>query len=173
MYDFIFHNDLPLNQHDEDSLKYIHSVIATNRYMDVPFRCAHQYPRSSLIIYHVSRLIAAFNPKQLLDIRLKLVADTKALLMKSMNKMDRVILSTSLMRLGEYPERIAVENFEGADFEGFYFFIAGLLTAYETTLLYQFSDHPLFHMRWTCEAHCWTLLAEYETLWADCLGRRS
>ena len=163
----IFHYELPLNQHDDDSLRYIHSAIATSRYLNAPFRCAHQYPRSSLIIYHVTRLIAAFNPERLIDIKQKLINDTKALLSQSKNQMDRVILSISLMRLNERTERIAVENFTTADFKGFYFFIAGLLTAYETPLLYRLSDHPLFHMHWVCEAHCWTLLAEYETLWRN------
>ena len=81
--------------------------------------------------------------------------------------MDRVILSTSLMRLGVAPERIAVENFTTKDFDGFYFFIAGLLTAYENPVLYKMSNFPLFHMQWTCEAHCWVLLAEYDVLWSS------
>ena len=84
--------------------------------------------------------------------------------------MDRVILSTSLIRLGEKTERIAVESFNVQDFRGFYFFIAGLLTAYENPLLYKLAVSPLFHMHWLCEAHCWTLLAEYEVLWNKSLG---
>ena len=162
---FIFKNNLPLNTHDADSLEYIRSVIETNRYLDVPFRCAHQYPRTPLIIYHVSRLIAAFNPEQLKSIRGKLIYDTKELLAKTQSPMDRVLLSTSLIRLGVQTERIAVEQYTKDDFKGFYFFIAGLLTAYENKLLYKISSHRIFHMHWLCEAHNWTLLAEYETLW--------
>ena len=162
---FIFKNNLPLNTHDDDSLEYMRSVIETNRYLEVPFRCAHQYPRTPLIIYHVSRLIAAFNPGQLKSIREKLINDTKHLLTKTQSPMDRVLLSTSLIRLGVKTERIVVERYTKDDFKGFYFFIAGLLTAYENKLLYKISSHPIFHMHWLCEAHNWTLLAEYETLW--------
>ncbi len=156
---------LPLNEHDEDSLAYISSVIKSDRYRSVPFRCAHQYPRTELIIYHVSRLLAAFNPEALSDIRAKLIEDTLEILQKTEKKMDRVILSISLMRLGIKPNRIPVESFTKADFKGFYFFIAGLLTAYENPILYKFSNSGLFHMHWVCEAHCWLLLFEYETLW--------
>ncbi len=86
---FIFKNDLPLNEHDEASLEYIRSVIATDRYLDVPFRCAHQYPRTPLIIYHVSRLIAAFDPDHLKPIREKLIEDTIQLLKETKNPMDQ------------------------------------------------------------------------------------
>lgn len=161
----IYKYNLPLNEHDRDSLKYIRSVIETGRYLSVPFRCAHQYPRTVLIIYHVSRLIAAFNPEILADIRAKIIEDTIAILEKTESKMDRVILSISLMRLGIKTERIPVESFSKEDFKGFYFFIAGLLTAYENPILYKFSNSGLFHMHWICEAHCWVLLFEYETLW--------
>ena len=162
---FVFKNNLSLNEHDQDSLAYIRSIIETNRYLDIPFRCAHQYPRTPLIIYHVSRLIAGFDPDQLKSIRHKLILDTQYVLSKTKSPMDRVILSTSLIRLGIKTERIAVEQYTKADFKGFYFFIAGLMTAYENKLLYKISSHPIFHMHWLCEAHNWTLLAEYETLW--------
>ncbi|MHA4742344.1 hypothetical protein [Dyadobacter sp. MSC1_007] len=161
----IMHYGLPLNEHDGASLQYIKSVIETDRYITAPFRCAHQYPRTPLIIYHVARLIAAFDPPALKPLKEKLIADTKRLLETGISRMDKVILSTSLMRLGIQTDRIPVENFSDADFKGFYFFIAGLLTAYENPLLYKLSHNPLFHMHWTCEAHCWTLLAEYDAIW--------
>ncbi|MCF2488326.1 hypothetical protein [Dyadobacter sp. CY347] len=161
----IFQYDLPLNEHDADSLQYIRSVIETDRYITMPFRCAHQYPRTPLIIYHVARLIAAFDPPALQPVKDKLIADAQRILKTTDNAMDQVILSSSLIRLGVKTRRIDIENFTEKDFEGFFFFIAGLLTAYENPILYKLAINPLFHMHWICEAHCWTLLAEYETLW--------
>lgn len=161
----IMHYKLPLNAHDEASFEYIRSVIETRRYIDAPFRCAHQYPRTPLIIYHVSRLMAAFRPAALLPVWEQLANDTENLLKITTNRMDQVLLATSLIRLGRATKRIPVEDFTETDFKGFYFFIAGLLTAYENPLLYKLSVNPLVHMHWTCEAHCWTLLAEYEALW--------
>jgi hypothetical protein len=168
---FIFKNDLPLNEHDHDSLEYIRSVVATDRYLHVPFRCAHQYPRTPLIIYHVSRLIAAFDPFPLQSMKEKLIGDTLKLLKETKSPMDRVILSISLLRFGIRTERIQIEKFTRNDFKGFYFFIAGLLTAYENKILYKIAGNELFHMHWLCEAHNWTLLAEYETLWNKSLNR--
>lgn len=165
----IFYHDLPLNQHDTDSLHYIRSIIETDRYRTEPFRCAHQYPHTALIIYHVARLITAFSPEALAPIRAKLVTDAKVLLTNEAHPMYRVLLAISLLRLGEVPPRVAVENYTAHDFDGFFFFIAGLLTAYEHPVLYKISPWPVFHMYWTCEAHCWTLLAEYEVLYQESL----
>ncbi len=160
----IFHYNLPLNRHDAHSLLYIRSVIESDRYRTEPFRCAHQYPDTALIIYHVARLIAAFDPPALWPVKAKLISDAQDLLSKEKHPMNRVLLAISLLRLGQNPPRIAVEKFTEADFKGFYFFIAGLLTAYESPELYKLASNRIFHMNWTCEAHCWTLLLEYEVL---------
>ncbi len=163
----IFQYNMPLNQHDTDSLNYIRSVIETDRYISEPFRCAHQYPHTALIVYHVARLIATFSPEALVPIRAKLIANSEVLFQNETQPMYRVLLATSLLRLGEVPPRIAVENYTSHDFNGFFFFIAGLLTAYENPILYRLAPNKLFHMYWTCEAHCWTLLAEYEVLYQE------
>ena len=162
----IFENKLPLNQHDTDSLTYIRSAIESNRYLSEPFRVAHQYPRTVPIIYHVSRLIRAFYIPKLEPIKSKLISDTKQLLTQKNHWLDVVVLHISLMRLGEknLPEIVFPEVIDTASFKGFYFFIAGLLTAYQNPFLYKIASSSLFHIQWQCEAHCWTLLAEYETL---------
>lgn len=162
---WVFENKLPLNQHDTDSLAYIRSVVETDRYLTEPFRCAHQYPRTVVIVYHVARLMGAFQIAELEPIRAKLIADAQRLLQQPQAPLDAVILQTSLLRLGVMPETLQdCQNLTSSNFEGFYFFIAGLLTAYENPLLYKLARSPLTHIRWQCEAHCWTLLAEYEAL---------
>ncbi|GHB69601.1 hypothetical protein [Persicitalea jodogahamensis] len=163
----LFYYKLPLNQHDAHSLLYIRSVVETDRYRVEPFRCAHQYPSTTLIIYHIARLISAFDPAALWPVKAKLVRDAEESLRTEIHPMNRLLLATSLLRLGQAPPRIAVEKFTEKDFDGFRFFIAGLLTAYESPELYKMASHKIFHMNWTCEAHCWTLLLEYEVLWRE------
>jgi len=149
--------------HSVDSLTYLRAVVASGQYVAKPFRCAPHYARTSLIIYHLARLIAAFDPPELASIRARLIADARHLLTQNANRMEQIILSTSLIRLGERPIRIDLTGIE-QDFSGFHFFIAGLLTAYEQPLLRRFADRPLTQMRWQCEAHCWALVAEYVML---------
>lgn len=160
----IYYYRLPFNQHDSDSLLYIRSIIESGRYKTEPFRCAHQYPRTALIIYHVARLIAAFDPLMLRRIKPELIETTQHLLEQNLHPMDRVLLSTSLLRLGVKTKPIEVEHYTAQTFDNFWFFIAGLLTAYESKWLYKLARSPIFHMHWECEAHCWVLLAEYMAL---------
>ena len=156
----LYEYKLPTDQHGIDSLTYLRSIVETGRYVSEPFRCAPHYARTSLIIYHVARLIAAFDPPELALIRPRLITDARHLLTKTMNRLEQIVLSTSLLRLGERPPAIDLTSIE-RDFSEFHFFIAGLLTAYEQPWLRQFADRPIMQMRWQCEAHCWALVAEY------------
>ncbi len=159
----IYRYNLPLNQHDADSLTYLRSVVASGRYISEPFRCAPHYARSSLIMYHLARLMGAFPIPELESIRPRLIADAHRELTLASNRVEQLILATALLRLGEPVPAITIDGIE-QDFDTFHFFIAGLLTAYEQPWLRRFADRPLMQMRWQCEAHCWALVAEYLSL---------
>ena len=159
----LYQYGLSLDEHGTDSLTYLRAVVESGRYVSEPFRCAPHYARTSLIIYHLSRLIAAFNPPELASIHPRLVADAYQLLSQTTNRLEQIVLSTSLLRLGEHPPAVEVANIE-QDFNTFHFFIAGLLTAYEQPFLRHWADRPITQMRWQCEAHCWALVVEYLTL---------
>ena len=159
----IYQYDLPRNQHDIDSLTYLRSVVASGRYVSEPFQCAPHYARTSLIIYHLSRLIAAFDVPELEPVRPRLIADAYREMENAHNRVEKIMLATALTRLGESPPMVSVDGIE-PDIATFHFFIAGLLTAYEQPLLRRFADRPLMQMRWQCEAHSWALVAEYLVL---------
>ncbi|WP_460941404.1 hypothetical protein [Spirosoma humi] len=159
----IYQYALPRNQHDTDSLAYLRFIVESGRYLSAPFRCAPHYARTSLIIYHLSRLMAAFSIAELEPIRPRLIADARSLGAIAPNRVERLLLATSLHRLGQAVPAIDLSAIEH-DFAGFHFFIAGLLTAYEQPWLRRFADRPLMQMRWQCEAHCWALVAEYVSL---------
>jgi hypothetical protein len=155
---------LELDQHGRDSVKYIQQVILSNQYIDQPFRVAHQYARTPLIMYHVMRLMNKFHVPELEICREKLENDILHYLKKKdLGFWDRILLeiiappapdggaSESKSRVLALPS--------GAG--GASFFIAGFLTAYENPLLYKLASSPLFHIQWTCEAHCLALLAEW------------
>jgi hypothetical protein len=159
----IYQYNLPRNQHDADSLVYLRSVVESGRYVAEPFRCAPHYARTSLIIYHLARLMAAFTIPELESVRSRLIADAHRELNKTSNRLEQIILATSLRRLGEVLPTIDTDHIE-RDFDTFNFFIAGLLTAYEQPWLRRLANRPLMQMRWQCEAHCWALVAEYVDL---------
>lgn len=160
---WIYENDLSHNPHDADSLTYLRDVVQSGRYRAEPFWCAPHYARTSLIIYHLTRLIAVFTPPELAVIRPILIADARQLLTTATNRIEQLILATSLLRLGEHPPAVELTAIE-SDFSGFHFFVAGMLTAYEHPRLRQWADRPITQMRWQCNAHGWALVAEYLTL---------
>jgi hypothetical protein len=156
----VYQYELPRNQYDTDSLRYLHDIVLSGRYLRNPFGCAPHYARSSLIAYHISRLMHAFAIPELESIRPQLIADARQLLERATNRLEQIILSTTLLRLGEQPTAIDLNAIE-TDFADFHFFIAGLLTAYETPLLRRWAHRSITQMRWHCDAHCWALVAEY------------
>ena len=159
----IYQYDLPRNQHDIDSLTYLRSVVESGRYRSEPFRCAPHYARTSLIGYHMARLIAAFDIPELASLRPRLIDDAYRAMENTHNRVEKILLATTLLRLGESPPAIPTDGI-ATDIATFHFFIAGLLTAYEQPLLRRFADRPLMQMRWQCEAHSWALVAEYLVL---------
>ncbi len=156
----IFWHDLPRNQHDTDSLTLLADMVKSGRHVSHPFRCAPHYARTPLILYHIVRLLVAFQPPELVAVKSQLLADTQAQLIIARHPMDRVMLSTALLRLGDNPPALDLTGIERA-FPTFHFFIAGMFTAYEHPVLNRLATSRFVQMRWMCEAHCWALIAEY------------
>jgi hypothetical protein len=156
----IHQHNLPRNEHDTDSLALLADLVRTGRYVREPFRCAPHYARTPLILYHLVRLLTAFYPPELVAVQDQLLTDTRNQLAGVTHPMDRLILSTTLLRLGYKPKSLELEGIEKS-FGTFHFFVAGMLTAYEHSLLNLLAQWPFWHMRWVCEAHCRALVAEY------------
>ncbi len=151
---------LELDEHGQDSVTYIQQVILSNQYIDHPFRVAHQYARTPLIMYHVMRLMNKFHIPALETCREKLENDILYYLKKDgVGFIDRILLEISLKNKNVLEQFHWGLNLHDVDVN-YPFFIAGFLTAYENPLLYKLSSSPLFHIQWTCVAHCLALLAE-------------
>ncbi len=161
---------LELDEHGQDSIKYILQVILSNQYIDQPFRVAHQYARTPLIMYHVMRLMNKFHIPELEICREKLEKDILHYLKKEdITIYDRILLEIVVPPAPRGGVFSTISEFDfdspsggwGDRHFGGVFFIAGLLTAYENPLLYKLSSSKIFHINWTCEAHSLALLAEW------------
>ena len=152
---------LELDEYGQDSVKYIQQTILSNQYIKQPFRVAHQYARTPLIIYHVMRLMNKFYIPELEICREKLESDILYYLKKEgLSLWDKIVLETSLRNKNVVEVKPTVELLDDVKTD-YPFFFAGLLTAYENPLLYKLSSSKLFHINWTCEAHSLALLAEW------------
>ena len=153
---------LELDEYGQDSVTYIQQTILSNQYIEKPFRVAHQYARTPLIIYHVMRLMNKFYIPALEICRDKLEHDIFYFLgKKNLNFMDKVLLEISLKsKININKNVVEILNLNDVNTDS-PFFIAGLLTAYENPVLYKLSSSKFFHINWTCEAHSLALLAEW------------
>ncbi|MEZ0607174.1 hypothetical protein ACAW74_01605 [Fibrella sp. WM1] len=156
----VYENRLPIDEYAIDSLTILADMVSSDRYRTAPFHCAHNYATTPLISYHIARLMAAHNPPLLQSVRSKLIQDMQALATQPLNPMERVLLDTSLLRLGQQPPPLDLTGIPSA-FGSFSFFIAGMLSAYEQPLLRRLALNPFWHIRWQCDDHCRVLLIEY------------
>ena len=160
----VYENGLPLDVHAQDSLRFLARIIDTNRYRTDPFGCAPNYARAPLIQYHLARLVATHNPHPLRPFRPRFVVDLHADLAQTTYLPDRLLLAIALLQLGEQPRFALPGTLPDDAFEGFSFFIAGMLSAYPQPWLRRWASRPFWHIRWRCEGHNLVLLLEYLVL---------
>lgn len=164
---FTFINELELNAQDQASIEFISIAINNNDIINNSFQISGQYPKPSVILYHITRLCSAmkepgryFNAEKLTEI-------IRHQLFKSKSLLDNIILSISLMNLGQAAEPVAYE-LEGEvlknDFKTFSFFVAPMLSGSSNKILSLMKRNSLFHILFRCEAFYYTLLLEYEIL---------
>ncbi len=155
----IYKHELPLNVHDADTLLFIEGVIAEREYMTDSFRVAPTYIDTAIILYHITRLMGTFNIPSLDIYRDTLIKDITALFQTSKDEMQRVILSTSLLRLGG--TRLKVDMPKSFRFN---WFTAGMLSVYGNPILQKMAPNSLFHFKFNCEAFNLTLVLENSLL---------
>ncbi len=127
---FVQHYQLNWTSADSASLQLIVKVIKDKKYIDAPSNVSPHYNRSSVILYHLSRLMSIQSIPELENHKSELIEVAKKLLIESSSFMEKTILSTALMRWGNKPPVISISSgnslFELIDDPKFVFFIANM-----------------------------------------------
>lgn len=147
-----------LNNYDLDTLKFIESVIVSREFESHPFYSAPNYPNTELIIYHLSRLVPHLpdgNRKLIEPIIAQSILE-KISLAKGLN---RVLLENSALKL---KLKFKPTDFDESIIEDrdFFFFHAGMITAFENRLAQKLASNRFFHLRYTSKALNRALLIE-------------
>jgi hypothetical protein len=165
-----------LDEYDSDTLEYICSVIENDEHLSLPFYSAPNYPTTDLILYHVGRLIPLL-PKterfQQLEEKVKFQIFRRISFSQGLN---RIMLENAYLKFGE---NLPPETNSGMAIEGgfglppmsmnhaelledteFFFFHAGMITAFENSTAQKLASCPLFHLRYTSKALNRALLIE-------------
>jgi hypothetical protein len=153
-------NSSDLNEYDHAALEFVTEVICSGEHRSHPFYSAPNYPTTDLILYHVARLLPLLPEPYKGRVESIVRKDIRDRL-KTAHGMDRVIIENSAMKLGIEISAdrtpISIESEHGNDF---YFFHAGMITAFENRVAQRYAANPLFHLRYKSKALERALLIE-------------
>jgi hypothetical protein len=164
---FNFEKKLPLAKEDSATIVLLSQIIKNREYMKRPVYVSPSYVQPSVLIYHVARLIGAFNIPELELHRAQLIADANRLLAKATNIMDRIILRTALLRLGAEVADLTINtmaDFEKTDQDQFVFFQARAAFAQPTPIKQIFLHWNYLIYSFYCPTYNKALWLEYLVL---------
>ncbi|MDZ4716786.1 MAG: hypothetical protein SH819_15075 [Cytophagales bacterium] len=161
---FIFEKNLPLTSIDTASLGFIKSSIRHNLHLNKEHLISAHYQNSSIVLYHVARLISAATTPLLDEIRGKVISDIHQQLNLANNSMEEVILLASLFRLGGQKDyEINFTRLE-EDMRRFYWFKANPFCGSRFWIKQLIGRSNFLHEQYKCEAYYWSLVLELSSL---------
>jgi len=128
---FVNQYQLPWQKADSASVELIKQVILNKHHLSKPSYVSPHYNRAPVIIYHFARLLGKYSIPALDSLKPQLIEEARFLLRSSDDFMDKVILNTSLIRLGASPEKVQLQgdfSLEGVEQDDFCFFIGDIAT---------------------------------------------
>ncbi len=160
---FVYQKKLPFVKQDSATLHLVTEMVRNREYMQAPLYLSPYYVRSSVLIYHVVRLMSAFHIPELEQYKQQLINDAQHEFDAGTNVMDKMLLSTSLMRLGAKAEPAPFTNineFENSNQKQFAFFQARAAFSYPTPLKQIFLNWSYMNASYYCPAY-------YKILWLE------
>ncbi|HET6226819.1 MAG TPA: hypothetical protein VFF27_11110 [Bacteroidia bacterium] len=164
---FIFKNKLPLTLQDEQTLDLLHKQIVSGDYLKYAYYLSPSYKKKAIVLYHLSRLLENNSISQLNDCRAVIKNDIENELKKETEFMDKVLLSTALIRMKGTPLTVEWPASIEKELTKYTFFRANLFSSYARPSLKFITRSNLFDIRFYCKSYCLALLAEYEQLMAQ------
>lgn len=150
---------------DSASLQVIVQAIVNNDYMNKSLLISPYYGNTSLILYHVARLMSYENIPQLEALKIKLVTSIAVQLAKSNDILEKTILSSSLMKLGYASPPLSLPNnsqvIHQIETSSFPFFIGNIPSYFSPLYKRMFYAKSWLLFYHYCPAYNDALLLEY------------
>lgn len=161
---FIFEKQLPLTSIDSTTINVIKSAIRQNLHKNKGHLISAHYQNTTIILYHIARLIAVADSPLLNDIKSEVISDIYSELSVIENDMEKVILLTSLYRLGENVDfELDVQNVQ-KDMQTFYWFQANPFYGMRFWIRRIIGGSDFLQEKYRCEAYYWTLVFELQVM---------
>lgn len=148
---FVHKHFTELNEHELDSYAYLIDVVKSDKHRTHPFQTAGNYPTPLLIVYHMARLLHSVPASPLVEVKSILMANARHLF-ETTSGMEKIVAHTALLFLGADVKPITPSE-EISSNTRFYFFHAGMLTAFENQHIRQYlAPRSMVHLRYESEA---------------------
>ena len=161
---FVYDRHLPFTKQDTATIHLLAEMVKNREYMKAPTYLSPYYVKSSVLLYHLTRLMNAFPIPELEIYKPQLIDDIKNELEKSNNVMDKIILSTSLLRLGAEAPNLDIDSisaFENSNQKQYIFFQARAAFPYPTPFKQIFLHWSYINYYFYCPAYNKMLWLEY------------
>lgn len=148
---FVHKHFTDLNEHERDAYTYLIDVVISGKHRTQPFQTAGNYPTTLLIVYHMARLLQSVPACPLAEVKSILMADAQHLF-ESTTGIEKIVAHTALQFLGADVQPITPSE-EILSNSRFFFFHAGMLTAFENPFVKQYlAPRSVVHLRYESEA---------------------
>jgi hypothetical protein len=161
---FIYKNQLPLTVQDQETLALLHAQIVSGDYLKDSYYLSPSYKKKAIVLYHLARLLENNQIPLLDDCREILKKDIEITLKKTTDFMDKIILSTSFLRMNGNPPPLNMQDVTNKELDNYVFFRANLFSSYARPSLKFITKSSCFDRNFYCKAYCLALLLEYEML---------
>ncbi|MCF8257512.1 MAG: hypothetical protein K9J06_08170 [Flavobacteriales bacterium] len=159
----LLHFPSELSEYDRDSLYLICEVVRKGQHLTMPYRVAPQYSTTPLILYHLARLLPHL-PQEYADIRPVVLDGLHQWHRQLKVGMEKLLLENALLNLGERPDALAgLPDTLHSDRE-FFYYIAGIFTAFEGNVVQRVAESPFTHLRFRSGAFNLVLMLENSVL---------
>jgi hypothetical protein len=159
-------NKIAFSHQDTATIELIASIIKNKDHVKHPAFVSPFYVRIPILLYHLARLMGKFKIEKLELYRDQLIAEMQDQFGSSTSLMDRILLNTSLIRMGIKQNEINIGSlieFENAT-KRFSFFQARAAFSYPVFWKKIFLHHPYLIYDYYCPVYNKVLLLEYLTL---------
>lgn len=165
---FVQMYNLEWTKADSASLEVIVQTIKNNYHISQPIYASPYYPKTSLILYHIARLMSIKKIPQLEELKTKLITDAANELIHSDNILENFILSSAILKWGYVPPSIALpqineieKKIEKNDFS---FFVGNVPSYFRDAFRKYATSKDIWLFYHYCPAYNDALLLEYLVL---------
>lgn len=144
----------------QDSVRYLVQMLQREDHWKIPEKVAPYYPHTSIILFHLVRLVSRFEVSESNWMKERIKQDLARLLSGPLQAVERVMAENAWISLTGTPPTAKGENLLGR----FYFFVLPLTLEYEGWLPQFLAHNRLSHIRFHCEALELSLVCQNQVL---------